>query len=106
VADDLGYNDIGYHNPLVKTPNLGICPLITLFLAYFPTSVVDLFDATVPLNLQDRLAREGIILEQNYVLPSCSPSREDTILSLKRLSHEIDFKNLQNLASLKGAAGF
>jgi hypothetical protein len=74
----------------------------TVFGIFSHIFVVDLFDATVPLNWQDRLAREGIILEQNYVLPSCSPSREETILSLKGLSHKIDFKNfdknLQNLA--------
>ena len=22
VADDLGYNDVGYHNPDIKTPNI------------------------------------------------------------------------------------
>ncbi len=76
--------------------------IFTVFGIFSHIFVVDLFDATVPLKWQDRLAREGIILEQNYVLPSCSPSREETILSVKRLSHEIDFKNvdknLQNLA--------
>ena len=45
LADDLGYNDIGYHNPAIITPNL------------------------------DLLASEGIILEQNYVQPTCTPSR-------------------------------
>ena len=45
VADDLGYNDIGYHNPAVLTPTL------------------------------DKLAREGVILENYYVQPFCSPSR-------------------------------
>jgi arylsulfatase A-like enzyme len=86
VADDLGYNDIGYHNPLVKTHNIGICPLFARFGIFSHIFVATVFDATVPLNWQDRLAREGIILEQNYVLPSCSPSREETIFSLKRLS--------------------
>ena len=23
IADDMGYNDIGYHNPEVKTPHIG-----------------------------------------------------------------------------------
>ena len=40
-----GYNDIGYHNPNVLTPNI------------------------------DKLAKEGMILERNYVQPSCTPSR-------------------------------
>ena len=45
VADDLGWNDIGYHNPQIQTPNL------------------------------DRLAREGVRFNQHYVFPTCSPSR-------------------------------
>lgn len=45
LADDLGWNDIGFHNPEIKSPNL------------------------------DRLAHEGIILNQSYVQPLCSPSR-------------------------------
>eukprot|EP00105_Crassostrea_gigas_P003469 XP_011416316.1 PREDICTED: arylsulfatase B [Crassostrea gigas] len=45
VADDLGWNDVGYHNPAMKTPNI------------------------------DKLAREGLILNQTYFQPLCSPSR-------------------------------
>ncbi|XP_067685529.1 arylsulfatase B-like [Haliotis asinina] len=45
VADDLGWNDVGLHNPDMITPNI------------------------------DRLAREGVILNQSYVQPLCSPSR-------------------------------
>ncbi|XP_059143573.1 arylsulfatase B-like [Physella acuta] len=45
VADDLGWNDIGFNNPNIISPNL------------------------------DALAREGIILNQSYVQPLCSPSR-------------------------------
>ncbi|RUS76366.1 hypothetical protein EGW08_015872, partial [Elysia chlorotica] len=45
VADDLGWNDIGFNNPQIRTPHL------------------------------DQLAREGVILNQNYVQPLCSPSR-------------------------------
>ncbi|XP_050416113.1 arylsulfatase B [Patella vulgata] len=45
VADDLGWNDVGYHNPSMITPNI------------------------------DKLAREGVILNQSYVQPLCSPSR-------------------------------
>jgi arylsulfatase A-like enzyme len=45
VADDLGWNDIGYRNKDLTTPNL------------------------------DRLAREGVILNQSYVQSTCSPSR-------------------------------
>ena len=45
MADDMGYNDIGYNNPVVKTPNF------------------------------NKLAEEGIKLEQNYAQASCTPSR-------------------------------
>ena len=51
LADDLGYNDIGYHAingmSAVKTPHL------------------------------DTLANEGVKLENYYVHPICSPSRSE-----------------------------
>lgn len=45
VADDLGWNDVGYHNPSMITPNI------------------------------DKLAYQGVILNHSYVQPVCSPSR-------------------------------
>lgn len=45
LADDLGWGDVGYHNPLVVTPNL------------------------------DQLASEGATLERYYTAPVCSPAR-------------------------------
>lgn len=45
VADDLGWNDVGWHNPDIKTPNL------------------------------DRMAGGGVILNSSYVHPICTPSR-------------------------------
>ncbi|CAH1795740.1 unnamed protein product [Owenia fusiformis] len=45
VADDLGWNDVGWRNEQVLTPNL------------------------------DKLAREGVILNSSYVQPVCTPSR-------------------------------
>ena len=45
VADDLGWADVGWHGSRLKTPNL------------------------------DRLAREGVRLEQHYVAPMCTPTR-------------------------------
>jgi arylsulfatase A-like enzyme len=45
VADDLGWNDIGYHHSEIRTPNL------------------------------DRLAAAGVRLERHYVYPTCSPTR-------------------------------
>ncbi len=45
LADDLGWNDIGYHGSEIRTPNL------------------------------DRLAAEGAKLDRHYVYPTCSPTR-------------------------------
>ena len=45
VADDLGYNDVSWHNPDILTPHM------------------------------ERLARAGVILEQSYVQPICTPTR-------------------------------
>jgi len=45
VADDLGYDDVSWHDPVVLTPNLG------------------------------SLAQNGIILEGHYVQPVCTPTR-------------------------------
>ena len=45
MADDLGWNAVGYHNPVVKTPNI------------------------------DQLCKDGIELDNFYVSPMCSPTR-------------------------------
>ncbi len=45
IADDLGWNDIGYHGSEIRTPNL------------------------------DRLAAAGVKLQRHYVYPTCSPTR-------------------------------
>ena len=45
IADDTGFNDVGYQGSVIKTPNI------------------------------DRLAGEGLILDQHYVYPVCSPTR-------------------------------
>ncbi|XP_078326537.1 arylsulfatase B-like [Crassostrea virginica] len=45
VADDYGWNDVGFRNPDVITPNI------------------------------DKLARSGMILDSSYVMPVCTPSR-------------------------------
>ncbi|MEM9643814.1 MAG: sulfatase-like hydrolase/transferase [Planctomycetota bacterium] len=45
LADDLGWNSVGYHNPKVHTPHL------------------------------DQLCKEGIELDQFYVSPMCTPTR-------------------------------
>ncbi|MBK1882587.1 sulfatase-like hydrolase/transferase [Luteolibacter pohnpeiensis] len=45
LADDLGWNAVGYHNAEVKTPNI------------------------------DRLCKDGVELDQFYTSPMCSPTR-------------------------------
>ncbi|KAK3101824.1 hypothetical protein FSP39_006605 [Pinctada imbricata] len=45
VADDLGWNDVGYQNPAMITPNI------------------------------DKMARKGVIMNSSYVHPICTPSR-------------------------------
>lgn len=49
VADDLGWNDVGWRNPELKTPNI------------------------------DRLAKHGVILNSSYVNPTCTPSRNSIL---------------------------
>jgi arylsulfatase A-like enzyme len=45
LADDLGWNDVGYHGAPIETPNI------------------------------DRLAQEGVELDRFYVQPICTPTR-------------------------------
>lgn len=45
LADDLGWNDVGYHGSAIRTANI------------------------------DRIAREGLELDRFYVCPICSPTR-------------------------------
>ena len=45
VADDLGWSDVGFHGSKIQTPNI------------------------------DKLASEGVVLDNYYVLPICTPTR-------------------------------
>ena len=45
VADDLGWSDVGFHGSKIQTPNI------------------------------DKLASEGVVLDNYYVLPMCTPTR-------------------------------
>eukprot|EP00927_Polykrikos_kofoidii_P054856 TRINITY_DN4920_c0_g2_i1.p1 TRINITY_DN4920_c0_g2~~TRINITY_DN4920_c0_g2_i1.p1 ORF type:complete len:611 (+),score=57.39 TRINITY_DN4920_c0_g2_i1:48-1880(+) len=56
LADDLGYHDVGYQGSGIPTPNI------------------------------DRLAREGSVLSNYYVQPTCSPTRA-TILTGRHSSN-------------------
>ena len=49
VADDLGYNDVSWHNPDIISPNL------------------------------KKLAQDGLLLEQAYVEPICTPTRSSLL---------------------------
>jgi len=49
LADDYGFNDIGYHGSEIRTPNL------------------------------DKLAIGGVRLENYYVQPICSPTRSQLL---------------------------
>ncbi|XP_056456951.1 arylsulfatase I [Gadus chalcogrammus] len=49
MTDDQGFNDIGYHNSDIKTPTL------------------------------DKLAADGVRLEQYYIQPICTPSRSQLL---------------------------
>lgn len=49
LIDDQGFNDIGYHNPSIRTPTL------------------------------DKLSSEGVRLENYYVQPICTPSRSQLL---------------------------
>ena len=45
LADDVGWYDVGYHNPKIQTPNI------------------------------DELAKTGVMLDSYYVQPLCTPTR-------------------------------
>jgi arylsulfatase A-like enzyme len=60
LADDMGWNDIGYHNSEVQTPNI------------------------------DKLAKQGIELGHFYVNPTCSPTRASLMTGLFTTSHGVN----------------
>ena len=49
VADDLGWHDLGFRNSGIRTPHI------------------------------DQLAREGVVLDNYYVMPSCAPTRSTMV---------------------------
>jgi hypothetical protein len=65
LADDLGYNDVPWHNPTVQAPNLA------------------------------DLAKQGVILEQNYVQPKCAPSRAALMTGVNRFWGPLSLLKIQ-----------
>ena len=57
LADDYGWNDVGYHGSEIKTPTL------------------------------DRLASDGVKLENYYVQPICSPTRSQLLSGRYQVIH-------------------
>ena len=52
LADDLGWNDVGFHGSEIRTPHI------------------------------DKLAADGVILDQYYVQPICTPTRSQLMSGL------------------------
>ena len=86
ITDDQGWADIGYNNSAVYTPNM------------------------------DRLAREGVILKQHYVMPQCTPTRiafftgrypsRFGTVGLQATNQQVFPKDTFNVARLMKAAGY
>lgn len=55
VADDLGWSNVGFHGSKIKTPNI------------------------------DKLASEGVILDNYYVSPICTPTRSSLLTGMHRI---------------------
>ena len=61
LADDYGFHDIGYHGSEIKTPNL------------------------------DKLASQGVKLENYYIQPICTPSRSQLMSGRYQVVNAICF---------------
>ena len=63
LADDFGYNDVGYHGSEILTPNL------------------------------DKLSGQGVRLENYYVQPICTPTRSQLMSGRYQVSNQCDGEN-------------
>ena len=61
LADDLGWSDVGFHGSVIETPNI------------------------------DKLANEGVILENYYVQPLCTPTRSALMTGRYPIHTGIDY---------------
>ena len=61
LADDLGWADVGFHGSKIQTPNI------------------------------DKLASDGVILDNYYVLPICTPTRSALMTGMYPI-HTGEFK--------------
>ena len=61
VVDDFGWSDVGFHGSKIKTPNM------------------------------DKLASEGVILDNYYVQPICSPTRSALLSGRYPIHTGMDF---------------
>ena len=63
LADDLGWNEVSWHNPAILTPNMEVTltPASRFIMALS--------------KLLQRLSDEGVRRTQSYTTPKCSPSR-------------------------------
>ena len=77
LADDYGWHDIGYHGSEIKTPNL------------------------------DKLADEGIKLENYYIQPICTPTRSQLLSGRYQVLFAFDSKMINEPVREKtGFRGF
>ncbi len=60
VADDLGWNDVSWHNPAMRTPHLGALA-----------------------------TNHGVILDQHYAQPKCAPSRAALLTGEKKRCRKV-----------------
>ena len=60
LVDDLGWGDVGYHNPEVETPNI------------------------------DNIAARGVELDRFYVNPTCSPTRASLLTGQFSATHGVN----------------
>lgn len=79
VADDLGYNDVSWHNQDILSPNLARQAAIWS-------------ESSTWL----RLAKEGLVLEQAYVQPICTPTRCTTFKSKETFKVGFDERSVSD----------